>query len=112
MEEFYQKFFWLGLSFIIGSFAVAYRLLKTEVKVEVLKQVKTELLKELEDDLESKINMIDTKLTKSIESLKRHEDNNSQLQIEFTKRLLKKFEKLDDINPKILSKMFLDIDEE
>lgn len=100
MEEFYQKFFWLGLSCIIGSFAVVYRLLKAEVKVEILKQVKTELLKELKDDLENRINLVDLKLSNSIESLKKHEDSNSKFQNEMIKKLLVNFDKPFNIDEK------------
>lgn len=112
MELFYEKSFWGFLALVFSLVTVIYNLFKNGLSKDLLLTkvyVKAELVQHFEDHFEKKIDALRTEvkdLTKELESFKRHENSNATVQINLTKKLLKKMDLLDKIDPEILSKAF------
>lgn len=104
MEFFYQNAFWGFLALVAALIAVIYNLFKNGLGKDLLIQksaIKEELRKEFSDEF-AKLQKSIQALTAEFDSFKRHEDKNYEIQINLTKKLVKKLDILDKIDPKIL----------
>lgn len=104
MEFFYQNAFWGFLALVAALIAVIYNLFKNGLGKDLVIQksaIKEELRKEFSDEFAKLQNSIQH-LASELESFKRHEDKNYKVQIDLTKKLVKKLDVLDKIDPKIL----------
>jgi len=114
MELFYEKSFWGFVALVFALVGVIYNLFKNGLSKDLLitkVSIKSDLTQHFEDHFEKKIDCLRNEvkdLTKELESFKRHENSNAKIQIDLTRKLLKKMDLLDKIDPEILSKTFED----
>jgi hypothetical protein len=104
MEIFYQQAFWGFLALVAALIAVIYNLFKNGLGKDLLiqkNQIKEELKKEFAEEW-AKFKASISELKTEMESFKRHENRNSEIQVNLTKKLLRKLDILDKIDPKIL----------
>jgi len=109
MEIFYEKAFWGFLALVVALIAVIYALFKGGFNKDIIisnSKLEEKLTKKFNEDYLSRIRDLEISFNEfkvELESFKRHEDNNSKIQIALTKKLLKKMDKLDDIDPNLLT---------
>jgi uncharacterized protein YlxW (UPF0749 family) len=104
MGLFYQQAFWGFLALVAALIAVVYNLFKNGLGKDLLIQ-KNSIKEELRVEFSAEVKSLKTEianLSKELESFKRHEDNNARMQIDLTKKLIKRLDILDKIDPKIL----------
>lgn len=98
-ELFTEKAFWFMAALVISLVAVIYRLFngslqkdlkiqKSDLKSELIKYFELKFAKDIED-LKTKFSDVKSEL----ESMKRHDDNNSKMQNKILKKILKKLDK-------------------
>lgn len=112
MDLFYEKSFWGFVALVFALVGVIYNLFKNGLSKDLLLN-KVAIKADLEEHFEKKyleeIKSLKSEvkdLTRNLESFKRHENNNAKIQIDLTKRLLKKMDILDKIDPELLSSVF------
>lgn len=111
MEIFYEKAFWGFLGLVVALIVVIYTLFKGGFNKDVIisnNKLEEKLTKKFNEEYLSRIKYLERSFSEfklELESFKRHEDNNSVIQIALTKKLLKKMDKLDDVDPSILTKI-------
>jgi predicted transcriptional regulator len=100
-ELFTEKAFWFMAALVLSLVAVIYRLfngsLQKDLKIQK-SDLKSELIKYFEVKFATDISDLKTKFSEvksELESFKRHEDNNSKMQVKLLNKLLKKLDKKD-----------------
>lgn len=117
MGVFYQTAFWGFLGLVGALIVVIYKLFggkldtDLQLKLAITKdQLKEHFKKEYTDQIEKLEEKVD-KMSNELASFKRHEDSNSKIQVDLTKKLLKKLDVLNKIDPDFLAKILEEDDE-
>lgn len=103
-ELFVEKAFWFVAALVFSLIAVIYRLFNSTIQKD-LKLLRNGLKDELREELKkyfdlrfaNDINNIETNISElkiALESLKRHDDNNSEYQVRLLQGLIDKMDKI------------------